>query len=395
MGILDDYRQNEYGPGTNFRPETNFKPQLFNQQVASPMNNAANSPSANTQEDPGAEQRKKLIKQSTGASPHLPFEEDIQGAAKEHGVPYDLLHGILRTESSFNPNAVPRDPKTGVILSSAKGLGQFIDSTAKEMGVTDRFDPKQNIYGAARYLKQNYDKFGDWEKAASAYNLGPTAVRDHGITNPDYLKKVFGTAGPHTETPGMATPGSSIGGSQPSLAGMDKDQMIAFNDTMPAATRSIHAIRGNTESWFNPQQSREFATLGESLRGQPGEATYATQQAERIATDKNTALKDATRIEQTLKNQGLADERSWTEKQLTDKQAADNLAKKALEAVEGSGSKTATPGAQPSSPPKYQTKEEKDAWEEMLSQMEMKRKEEEKDRQAKLGGVQRFGLEDY
>ena len=48
MGILDDYKQSNFGPETNFRPETNFKPQMFSQQVASPM--------ANVPQDPGIEQ---------------------------------------------------------------------------------------------------------------------------------------------------------------------------------------------------------------------------------------------------------------------------------------------------------------------------------------------------
>lgn len=397
MGILDDPR---YGS-----PMTTFRPQAFSQQTASPMANAAASPPANGQENPGDEQRKKIIQQSVPGK-HTPYEETMRGAAKEFDIPYERLFGILNQESSFNPNAVNReiDPVTGR-PSSAGGMGQFNDATAKRVGLADRFNAIDSIYATAKNYRYHLDKFeGDHSKATQAHFTGAGGVGSpKGMRYEEMVKGKFpgGTAGPHMETPGMAMPGSSIGGSQPSLAGMDKDQMIAFNETMPASTRSIHAIRGSgpgSESWFNPQQSREFATIGESLRGQPGEATYDSTQKERMGTDRNTALIEATRVENTLKNQGAMDQLNRADeltKQEKPKSAAEVLAETEGRNKSSEAASVNANAGLPTSPEKYKTPGEQEAWDEILAQMEMKKKEEEKHRQQLLGGVQRFGLEDY
>ena len=55
---------------------------------------------------------------------------------------------------------------------------QLMDMTAKDLDVTDSFDPEQNIFGGTRYLRLMANKFnGDLEKTAAAYNAGPSAVR--------------------------------------------------------------------------------------------------------------------------------------------------------------------------------------------------------------------------
>lgn len=76
----------------------------------------------------------------------------------------NVLRRMARVESSGNYRAVPRDPKTGKLLSSAKGLFQFIDSTwdglaarYKHLGLTDVFDPVQQARAAPHYLKEIQD----------------------------------------------------------------------------------------------------------------------------------------------------------------------------------------------------------------------------------------------
>ena len=120
--------------------------------------------------------------------PPTPYDDLIESASKEHGVPYEVLYRNLRQESRFNPKAVSK--------SNAKGIAQFIDSTAASMGVTDPFDPKQAIPGSAKYIKQLYDQFGDWKLAIAAYNAGPGKVRQHGGIPPieetqKHVKAVF------------------------------------------------------------------------------------------------------------------------------------------------------------------------------------------------------------
>ncbi|MGV8475861.1 lytic transglycosylase domain-containing protein, partial [Pseudomonas aeruginosa] len=70
-------------------------------------------------------------------------------------------------ESRGDPNAV--SPK------GARGLGQLMPATAAELGV-DPTDPRQNIFGTARYLSQQLDRFGSVPLALAAYNAGPGTV---------------------------------------------------------------------------------------------------------------------------------------------------------------------------------------------------------------------------
>ena len=65
----------------------------------------------------------------------------------------------------------------------ALGLGQLMPATALELGV-DPAVPEENLSGAARYLRLQYDAFGDWDLALAAYNAGPGTVRRYGGVPP-------------------------------------------------------------------------------------------------------------------------------------------------------------------------------------------------------------------
>jgi hypothetical protein len=104
--------------------------------------------------------------------------EWIEGTASAAEFHYKLPPGsmkaLIEAESSNNPNAVPRDPKTGKLLSSAKGLTQLTDATAKHVGVTNPFDPFQSIEGGSRYLHEMMQRFhGDLRRSLMAYYAGP------------------------------------------------------------------------------------------------------------------------------------------------------------------------------------------------------------------------------
>jgi soluble lytic murein transglycosylase-like protein len=83
-----------------------------------------------------------------------------------------IISLIIKYESAYNPNAVSR--------SGAMGLMQLMPGTAESLGVTDAFDPYQNIAGGAKYFKQQLDRFGDLRQALAAYNAGPGAVQEAG-----------------------------------------------------------------------------------------------------------------------------------------------------------------------------------------------------------------------
>jgi soluble lytic murein transglycosylase-like protein len=97
----------------------------------------------------------------------------IEKAALDNGVETSLLDALVQTESNFNPAAVSR--------KRAVGLTQLMPDTARGLGVTDPFDPSQNLQGGAKYLSQMIKRFdGDLTKAVAAYNAGPGAVSRHG-----------------------------------------------------------------------------------------------------------------------------------------------------------------------------------------------------------------------
>lgn len=98
----------------------------------------------------------------------------VQAAELRYALPTGLLDALVWTESRYNPVAVSK--------AGAAGLGQLMPGTARDLGVANRFDPRANIDGAARYLKQMLDKFGVVHLALAAYNAGPGAVeRAQGI----------------------------------------------------------------------------------------------------------------------------------------------------------------------------------------------------------------------
>lgn len=103
------------------------------------------------------------------ASPtqRIPFMSEIDRAAREANVDPRLLAGLVKQESSFNPNA-----RSG---SGAIGLAQLMPGTARELGV-DPLNIQDNLRGGARYLRQMIDQFG-LEGGLRAYNQGPGAQR--------------------------------------------------------------------------------------------------------------------------------------------------------------------------------------------------------------------------
>ena len=88
---------------------------------------------------------------------------------QEYGVSPDLINAVINSETNFRRGQVS---KVG-----AQGLMQITPDVAKEYGVTDPFDPEQNIRAGTQYLSDLLDRFdGDHKKAIQAYHMGPTAV---------------------------------------------------------------------------------------------------------------------------------------------------------------------------------------------------------------------------
>ena len=99
----------------------------------------------------------------------------VEDAAKREGVQTELVQAVIAEESAAKPCAVSR--------AGAQGMMQLMPATATELGVTNPFDPKQNIDGGTRLLKQLLTKYnGDVSLALGAYNAGSARVdREGGI----------------------------------------------------------------------------------------------------------------------------------------------------------------------------------------------------------------------
>ncbi len=100
------------------------------------------------------------------------YNDIISDASQTFGVDQSIIKAVIKAESNGNSKATS--------VASAKGLMQLIDSTAKDMGVKNVWDPKENIFGGTKYLSKLLKKFdGNLEKALAGYNAGPDAVEKY------------------------------------------------------------------------------------------------------------------------------------------------------------------------------------------------------------------------
>jgi soluble lytic murein transglycosylase-like protein len=123
-----------------------------------------------------------------------PYEAAISEQARRQGVAEDLVRAVIQVESAFNPSAVSH--------KGAMGLMQLMPATARDLGVTNPFDPEQNIRGGVKYLKQLLDRYGNnVELALAAYNAGMGNVEKYGDVPPfketrNYVDKITRAAPP-------------------------------------------------------------------------------------------------------------------------------------------------------------------------------------------------------
>jgi hypothetical protein len=130
------------------------------------------------------------------------YDQDIRDQQAFYGIPQSFLRAIIKTESDFDPHVVSS--------AGALGLMQMLPATAKSMGVTDVWDPRQNIMGGARYLQTLAQRFchtpgqsdgagfvcslEEKVKVVAGYHAGPGAVEKYGGMPPYETTRAYVTA---------------------------------------------------------------------------------------------------------------------------------------------------------------------------------------------------------
>ena len=118
------------------------------------------------------------------------YDDLIKEAAATYGLNEHLIRAVMRAESAFNPMVVSP--------AGAQGLMQIMPELSAEFGVTDPFDPRQNILAGARYLRQLLDtNRGNLRLTLASYNAGPGNVAKYKGIPPfretrKYVKRITG-----------------------------------------------------------------------------------------------------------------------------------------------------------------------------------------------------------
>jgi soluble lytic murein transglycosylase-like protein len=121
------------------------------------------------------------------------YDSIITEHATSHGIRADLVRAVIQAESAFNPMARS--------VKGAMGLMQLMPATAIAYGVTNAYDPVQNIRAGVAYLRSLLERYSQNEELAlAAYNAGPTAVEKYGAVPPyretrNYVAKIRNDAG--------------------------------------------------------------------------------------------------------------------------------------------------------------------------------------------------------
>jgi soluble lytic murein transglycosylase-like protein len=145
---------------------TSIAPAGLNRLAATPFGNMQIAPTAAP---------------STDATGYVSLVKQV---ASSRGLEESLVNAVIDAESSFNARSVSP--------AGAKGLMQLMDGTSRSLGVTDPFDPAQNIQAGTQYLANMLNKYGGNKAVAlAAYNAGPSRIDNLGIRSDSELMEKY------------------------------------------------------------------------------------------------------------------------------------------------------------------------------------------------------------
>jgi len=168
--LIEAYRANLAAGGKEFSPQAKSTPSQLKDFTDGPT------------ESVSAVQPSKVTGETSSW-----LDPIISRAAQKYGVDAGLIKAVIKAESDFNPEAVSH--------AGARGLMQLMPATARSLGVTDSFDPEQNVMGGTRFLRDLLHRYdGNVDSALAAYNWGPGNIDKRPELLPretrDYLARV-------------------------------------------------------------------------------------------------------------------------------------------------------------------------------------------------------------
>ena len=219
--------------------------------------------------------------------------------ARDFGVNEDIFLRLIQKESTWNPKAKSE--------AGAQGLGQLMPDTAKEVGVSNPYDPVQSLTGSARYLAQQLKRFGNYEKALAAYNAGPGNVEHYGGIPPfaetqNYVKTILGGVKPATTAAGSK---QAVGAGSASQEDKGNRLLETFIDLMsvtggrlfgPQSSVPDVEIPSSVEDTYSPQE-QELDIVLNAVSNQKKQEAYENllKQESLKALESNTAAAERAR----------------------------------------------------------------------------------------------------
>lgn len=173
----------------------------------------------------------------------IPFQADFFNSAQKYNVPVNVLMGLADQESRFNPTALGSQTQWG----RAKGLMQYLDSTAANMGINP-YNPTQSIDAAARQLRERLDKGYSMIDAVREHFAGPDRKK-WGSKTHAYGNEVMQRA---ARFGNVALPQDSQAAAQPQKATTDATDAGRYRQLSETEMKRMQDAIANGQDTFVP-----------------------------------------------------------------------------------------------------------------------------------------------